>query len=366
VAVLGAVNAIACAPVIRHGPDRQDVPWPVYLGSAAHDVSAAEHLDALPRVRWRRHAGRDVRGAPAVGQNIVAVGTTERMVVLLGADSGYVIWDRRLAGTIRGGPLLTADRVYAASEEAPTGRVYALALNTGKVVWSRRAGDVAAPLALGGGTLYAATGSGEVLALDPDKGDVRWRRRLAGSFRAAPVPTPSGVVVATTADTLYLLDAASGDVRRKAPAPGAVLATPASAGDRVYVATDRGIVAAVDAATLDTVWTADVGSGVFGSPALARDTLFVLTREGRLVTIPVADPAARHAVELGIIAVAGPTPLADGVLAADVAGVIHCVDPVTGAERWRVKVTGPVEQPPVVRDGRLIVIADRGDVVAYQ
>ena len=365
-AVLGTVNAIACAPVIRHGPDRQNVPWPVYLGSAAHDASSAEGMDSLPRVVWRRHAGRAVRGAPAVGQNVVAVGTTERMVLLLGADSGQVLWDRRLAGTIRGGPLLTEDRVYAASEESPTGRVYALALRTGKVLWSVKAGDVAAPLALGGGTLYAASETGEVLALNAESGTVRWRRRLAGSFRAAPVPTPSGVFVATTDDTLYLLDAASGDVRRKSPAPGPVLATPASSGDRVYLATATGTVAAVVPATLDTAWTLKVGGGVFGSPALVRDTLFVLTRSGRLVTIPVGAPAAARSVELGIIAVAGPTPLARDVLAADVAGVIHCVDPVTGAERWRVRVTGPVEQPPLVRDGRLIVIADRGEVVAYR
>jgi len=366
VAVLGTVNAMACAPVIRHGPAEQNVLWPVYLGSPAHDMSATARMDSLPRLAWRRHAGREVRGAPAVGQNVVAIGTTERMVVLLGADSGQVLWDHRLSGTIHGGPLLSATRVYVATEESPQGRVYALALASGKTVWSVKAGDVAASLALKDGQLFAGTETGQVLAIDADSGTIRWRRRVSGSVRAAPVPTAAGVFVATTDDTLYLLDPATGDVRHRAAAPGPVLATPATDGNRIYLATVSGVIAALTPGTLDTAWTLDLGVGVYGSPALARDTLFVLTRTGRLVLVPVAAPAQARSVELGIIAVAGPTPLARDVLVADVAGTIRCVDVQSGAERWRVSVEGPVEQPPVVRDGRLIIIGDRGEVVAYQ
>lgn len=365
-AVLGAVNASACAPVIRHGPDHQSVLWPVYLGSPAHDVSAVARMDTAPKPGWHRSAGREIRGAPAVGQGVIAVSNTEKTVVLLGTDSGQVLWDRRLGGTLRGGPLLTTDRVYAATEESPAGRVYALEMRTGKVAWNVKTGGITASLTLAQGRLYAGTEAGIVLAIDADSGVVRWRRRLSGAVRAAPVFTPAGLFVVTTADSLYLLDVATGEVRRRGPAPGAVLATPASDSARVYLATASGMLAAVDPATLDTVWTRNLGGGVFGSPALARDTLYALTRSGRLVSVPLATPAAAHSVELGIIAVAGPTPLATGVLVADVAGVVRCVDPRTGTERWRVTVSGPVEQPALVRDGLLIVIADRGQVVTYR
>jgi len=366
VAVLGAVNASACAPVIRHGPDRQSVLWPVYLGSPAHDISAMARMDTAPKAGWHRSAGREIRGAPAVGQGVIAVGNTEKTVVLLGSDSGQVLWDRRLSGTLRGGPLLTADRVYAATEESPTGRVYALEMRTGKVAWSVKTGGITASLTLGKGRLYAGTESGFVIAIDADSGVVRWRRHLSGAVRAAPVLTTTGLFVVTTSDSLYLLDLATGDVRHRVPAPGPVLATPASDSARVYLATASGILAAIDPATLDTVWTRNLGAGVYGSPALARDTLYALTRNGRLVTVPLATPRTEHSVELGIIAVAGPTPLATGVLVADVAGVVRCVDPLTGTERWRVTVPGPVEQPPLVRDGLLVIIGDRGQVVTFK
>lgn len=367
-AVLWAVNASACAPVIRHGPATQAVVWPVYLGSPAHDASARDRMEGPPTLGWRMQAGREVRGAPAIGAGVLALGNTERMVLLVDADSGHVLWDRRVSGTVRGSPLLTNDRVYAATEESPQGRVYALALPTGKVLWNVKTGSVAASLALADGTVYAGTESGMVLALDAKDGNVRWRRALMGAILAAPVATAAGLVVTTTTDSIYLIDPGSGAVRRRMALPGAVLATPATDGTRLYLGTVTGILEAVDPATLDTVWSLNVGSGVYGAPALARDTLFALTRAGHLISVPLAAPAARHDVDLGIISVAGPTPLAsgDGVVVTDVTGGVRCVDPGTGADRWRVTASGPVEQPALVRNGRLFVVADRGQVAMYK
>ncbi len=364
--VLCTVNAIACAPVIRHGPESQPVTWPVYLGSPAHDIDAGEHLDAAPKPAWRANPGREIRGAAAAGRGVLAVGTTDRVVALLGTDSGQVLWDRRLAGTIRGGPLLTGNRVYVATEETPSGRVYALEMRTGKTVWDEKTGGVAAAMALTKDGLFAGSETGVLMALNPDTGGIRWRRRLSGSIQVAPVSTTAGLVVATTADSLYLVDPATGAILHRTPTAGAVLGTPATDGARVYFATVTGTLAGVDAATLDTLWTRDVGSGVYGAPAIARDTLFVLTRAGRLVRVPLGSPASAKSVELDLVSVAGPTPLADGVLVVDVGGVVRCIDAGTGAERWRVTVPGPVEQPPLVWGGRLILVAGRGEVVSYQ
>jgi outer membrane protein assembly factor BamB len=366
VTVLCTVNAIACAPVIRHGPESQPVTWPVYLGSPAHDIDATEHLDATPQPAWRANPGREIRGAAAAGKGVLAVGTTDRVVALLGTDSGQVLWDHRLAGTIRGGPLLTDNRVYVATEETPSGRVYALEMRTGKTVWDEKTGGIAAALTLTKDGLFAGSETGVLMALNPDTGGIRWRRRLSGSIQVAPVSTAAGLVVATTADSLYLVDPVTGTIVRRTQTPGAVLGTPATDGAHVYFATVTGTVASVEAATLDTVWTREVGSGVYGAPAIARDTLFVLTRAGRLVRVPLGSPVSAQSVELNLVSVAGPTPLANGVLVADVGGVVRCVDPATGAERWRVTVPGPLEQPPLVWGGRLILVAGRGEVVSYQ
>jgi eukaryotic-like serine/threonine-protein kinase len=365
VAALWAVNATACVPVVKPGPVRQELGWPAYLGNARHDAAAAETLNPDPRPLWHGAVGRAIRGGLAVGEAVLVAGTVDRLVVLIDRASGEVFWRQRVDGTIRGGPLLDEDRVYVATEAQPDGRVYALRLRDGKPIWRVHVGSVAAPLAFDGDALYAGTEGGTVLRLDPEGGRIVWRRKLAGSVRAGPVATPQGMAVATSADTLYLLDRATGEVRARRATPGTVLATPASDGAYLYFGTTAGRVVAIHLPDLALRWERAAGDAVYGAPALARDTLFVVARDGRLWRIPVTDPDAATSHALGIVATAGPTPTASGVLVGSVSGEVLLVDRA-GAILWRAQVTGPIEEPPLVRDRQLVVVAGRGDIHAYR
>jgi outer membrane protein assembly factor BamB len=272
--------------------------------------------------------------------------------------------------------LLDEDRLYIASESQPDGRVYGVRLRDGKVLWRTNAGSVAAPLAFDGDALYAGTEAGLVLRLETEHGSVEWRTALGsgrgagglggGAIRAGPVVTPYGLVVATTSDSLYLLDRASGTVRSRLRLPGSALATPATDGRRVYLATMSGRIVAVDLASWTVSWERSAGDAVYGAPALANDTLFVLARDGRLWIIPVDRPDAATSHSLDITATAGPTPLASGVLVGSVSGEVLLVDPASGEIRWRAQVAGPIEEPPLVRDRQVVVIAGRGNIHTYR
>ncbi|MGH7520864.1 MAG: PQQ-binding-like beta-propeller repeat protein [Gemmatimonadales bacterium] len=368
VAGLFSVNAItaACAPAVRVGPARQESSWTAYLGSQRHDQAARETLNPDPRPLWHVSMGRGVRGSPALAEAVIAVGTADRHIVLVDRTSGDVLWRSRLDGTVRSGPLLDEDRLYIASEAQPDGRVYAVRLRDGKVLWRARAGSVAAPLAFDGDALYAGTEEGLVSRINPETGSIEWRAPVAGAVRAGPIATPYGLVVATTSDSLYMLDRNTGTVRARLRIPGSALTTPASDGRRVYLATVNGRIVAVDLVSWTISWDRAAGDAVYGAPALVGDTLFVLARNGRLWLIPVDAPDAATSHALDIVSTAGPTPLASGVLVGSVSGEILLVDPATGAIRWRAQVVGPIEEPPLVQDRQVVVVAGRGNIHAYR
>ena len=360
-----AVNATACPPPTRSGPDRDPTPRTADADTASYPA-LAESLAPEPVVQWTRRAGRAVRGAPAVGRDVIVVGAVDRTVVLLERETGAVIWRTRVSGTIRAGPLLRGDRVYVATERTPSSHVYALNLRDGRPAWRQPTGGVSAPLALDGDALYAGTDQGTVLRLSAHAGTVGWQRRLGGSIRAAPVPTPRGVAIVTTADTLYLLDPSTGGVRAQRATPGVVLGTPATDGRSLYVATVRGVVQAVSLTGLEPAWEVTLPDAVFGAPVLVADTLVVLARDGTLALIPVAAPDARRTLSLGRPTIAGPTVTRAGILVGTVAGEVLCLDPATGAIRWQTRLAGPIESAPAVRDGQLVVVGGRGDVHVYR
>ena len=366
-AVFLAVNASACTPAPRLGPERQDPGWPYYLGNPHHDISALESLPAEPQHVWVAHTGRAVRGAPAIGPNIVAVTTTDRFIMLLDRADGKVIWQTHLGGTMNAGPLLRGDRLFAATEAAPDARAYAIRLSTGKAIWTVDVkGGVAAPLALDGGEILLGTEPGTVWALDAETGAVHWRNRLNGAVRAQPLVTAKGVLVFTTDDSMYLLRRDNGEILRRGPTPGTVLGTPALDSETAYLATTAGQVIALDVATLTARWMVPAGDVVYGPPALARDTLYVLPRNGILLVIPVTTPEAARRDSLLLAATAGPTPLAHGVLVAGVDGTLLLALPDRGSVAWRIHLPGPIEAPPLVRDGALFVVGGQGDVHLYR
>jgi hypothetical protein len=71
-------------------------------------------------------------------------------------------------------------------------------------------------------------------------------------------------------------------------------------------------------------------------------------------------------LRLDVVSVAGPTPVAAGVLVASVSGEVLLVDRAEGKILWRARLDGPIEQPPLVRDRQLVVVAGRGDIHTYR
>src|SRR2546425_10750628 len=310
VASLFSVNAMtaACAAVVTQGPARQESAWPAYLGNQRHDAGARETLNPDPRPLWHVTMGRGVRGSPALGETVVAVGTADRNLVLVDRSSGEILWRSHLDGSVRSGPLLDEDRLYVATESQPQGRVYAVRLRDGRQLWRTQTGSVTAPLAFDGEAIYAGTEAGIVLRLEPERGQTKWRTSVSGAVRAGPLITPRGLLVATTNDTLYLIDRESGKARARLRLPGAVLATPSTDGRLAYLTTTNGHVVAVDLRAWTVTWDRIAGDAVYGAPALVGDTLFVLSRDGRLWRIPVDAPDAATSHALDIVATAGPTP----------------------------------------------------------
>ncbi len=365
-AALWAVNAIACVPVTRFGPDRDPTGWRTYLGSPRHDASAAESLAAAPVRVWRTDAGRSVSGGAAIGDSVIAVGTADRTVVLLGRRTGHVLWRRRVPGTVAGGPLLDGDRVYVATQAAPDGRVLALRLRTGDPLWRAETGGVSAPLALTDSLVVAVTDAGLVRAYAAATGRAVWQRSIGRAARATPVPTALGLVVATIGDSLYLLETASGAVRGRLATPGTVLGTPATDGRRLYCATTTGRVLAVTLTGFTVAWDRSVGDAVYGAPALVGDTLYVMTISGTLWRTPVDAPDQARSVALGLPATAGPTPVAGSILIGGTSGEIVLVDAGTDSVRWRMHLRGPIQEPPLVRDRQLILVSGGGAVEVFQ
>jgi outer membrane protein assembly factor BamB len=364
-AACALVNACAaCAPGIRAAPAYQERGWREYLGSAARAASSGEALGGDPQPVWRTHVGRGIVGAPAMGEDVVAVALVDRQVALLDRHTGELFWRHRLGQHVGAGPLLADDRLVVATQD-DRGEVYALRLTDGRQLWSRAVGDVAAPLALAGDVVYAGTLAGDVVALQLSQGGRHWRTQVSGAVRAAPVVTEQGLVVATTTDSLFVLARTDGRIMRRRPVRGTVLAAPALAEGRLVIGTAGGRLEALDPATLAPHWTLDLDGAVLGHIAVRSGRVYALTAAGTLWIVGLADGGAPHRLRSGLVSRAGPTPTNGQVLLTGVTGELVLLDS-DGRRRWSTRLGAAVYEPALVEGRTIIAVSRRGEVVAFR
>jgi outer membrane protein assembly factor BamB len=288
----------------------------------------------------------------------------DRKVYAVDIGSGDVRWAARLSGMVVGGVLLAGETVYAATSR-PEGRVYALRRSSGKQIWRKSISPVGSPLALVQGVLVAQTQRGEVLAMDPATGRIRWRRRSGVARTAAMDAGPGGLLVATT-DSLLRLAVTDGKVIQRTASPGTIVSGWLPyAGGLVAGTTDSQVVS-IEPTTLGRNWAVRVDAPVLGSPAALGDTLFFASRIGTVYRIdPGPHPMARQIAALDWPVTTSVSVVNRTILLGGADGTIRALR-TDGSEVWRVRVWRPVEVGPVPLADGLVAIGGNGDLHRYR
>jgi outer membrane protein assembly factor BamB len=296
--------------------------------------------------------------------NTLYGGSIDRKVYAVNLVSGDVRWSSRLAGMIVGGVLVSGDTVFAASSR-PQGRIYALRRFSGKQIWRTSTPPIGAPLALVHGVLIAQTQRGEVLAIDPQRGKIRWRRRV-GVARTAAVPAGEGALLVATTDSLFRLGIGDGKVTHRVSSPGTIMSAWLAQGGALVAGTTDSQVVSIQPDDLRRNWSLRVDAPVLGSPAALGDTLYLASRTGTLYRIePGREPLLKTLVTLHW-AVTTPVTIAHRqILLGGADGTIRALR-TDGSEIWRVRVWRPVELGPVALGDGLIALGGNGDLHRFR
>jgi outer membrane protein assembly factor BamB len=251
----------------------------VYAGSAQHAVYA---LDAATGKQvWWRATPTTNNGQLVVADGVLVIADPDDGGVLgLDAATGKQLWSVPSGSTGAAGVLgLVADggRVFCgyAAKSDTTGGVTAFSAAAGTLLWTAEFGenlDINGGLAAAGGTVYAATGNGEVYAFDAASGARRWRvhgRNLKFGGNASPLVSDGVCYVCSAGQppVLYALRTGTGHELWQQPlAAGDDASWLASAGGVLFVgdgnSQNTGYLAARNAATGARLWQAPVAGGV--------------------------------------------------------------------------------------------------------
>jgi outer membrane protein assembly factor BamB len=161
------------------------------------------------------------------------------------------------------GPAVDDNLVFAASH---TGELLAVSLETGQHVWVKKLKlPLSAGPAAGDGMVVVGSSKGDVVALEAASGKELWRVRVNSELLSAPAISPSVVVLRSVDGHLHGLDSHTGkelwSVEQQVPRLSLRgTAIPVIAKDVAICGFDNGKVMAISLSTGDTVWDTALAS----------------------------------------------------------------------------------------------------------
>jgi len=230
-----------------------------------------------------------------------------------------------------------------------------------------------------GNTLFVGTGFGEVLALDPASGGIRWRQSLAAPVQSAPTLSAGRLIVVSRDDMAYGLDPQSGATLWQVQGiggPGLLGgASPASNGKLAILPFSSGELQGVLARNGLEVWSTAVTGGrrgiarnsitdISGAPVLdGAAAVYASNQSGRTVRLDTDTGERAWTIPEGSY---GPAwPVGGSIFLLSDAGALVRADAATGELLWQVQLPELYPNPGWFGRGKpYMAVAYYGPVLA--
>jgi len=388
---------LAGTPVQLPAP-RRNASWAQQGGDATHYLGHLALDDELER-RWSADLGTGngttsrIISPPVVDNGRLFAADARALVQAFDLETGDQLWRRRfeLASDRRLGAGLatTGGGVFVATAR---GEIAALDAASGEIIWATALeAPVRAAPTLAGRFVIVLTADNQTFALDAVSGTVLWTHQgfseqsalLGGPSPAATggltvVPYSSGEVFGLVLETgaAVWLDAVQRP--RRTAAVGTIADIQASPvlepGGRVIVAGHGGEIAAIATENGTRLWDQRLAASEM--PWVAGQEIFAVSTRGELVNLDLETGGIRWATELprfrdpedvesARIYHTGPVLAGGRVLVVGSLGELWSVEPSTGELLGSNDIPDGITLPPVVADGRLILVDDGGTVHVY-
>jgi outer membrane protein assembly factor BamB len=195
--------------------------------------------------------------SPAAKDNVVIVPYSSGEVYALRTENGYPLWSESLASYrrvdsvsalphVRARPAIDGDTAYVVSH---SGRMAAMDIRTGQVIWGRDIGGIQSP-AVCGNVVYVVTSQNQLVALSKENGAIVWSTELPQHKNAekksgkivwaGPLLANSDLILTGSNGALLTVSAQSGEILAEKRLPGPAFVSPIAADQTLFVLTEKG------------------------------------------------------------------------------------------------------------------------------
>ena len=308
----------------------------------------------------------------AIENDHLYVGTQDRDIRALNAETGETVWGFNLRGEVEsdravyGTPAISDGVAYVGGYD---GTLYALNLANGNDVWDATIGDgspIVGGLAVGGGLVFVGSSDGTLYAYDAADGIYQWKYETGNSIWATPAVANDRVFFGSMDQKVYALDL-DGQKLWDFHTGGAVTARPLVQDGRVYIGSFSSDFFALDAETGNVIWKFPDASNWYWSRAVTNgDTLFVGSTDGNLYALDAATGALHWVYPTEGSIVGSPALVGDRVAVGSTDGRVRLVTQSDGLDETQCNIGAAIKAPLTAHGDFLFFRADDRSIRALE
>jgi outer membrane protein assembly factor BamB len=352
------------------------VNWPFY----AFDRARTRYLPAKgikpPFKRLWKYGGRPLLEFPPiyVKGTLYAIDNNGHAFAL-DADSGKVLWKRRVAQLNASAPAYAHHRVFVAN--LVPGQVLALNAKSGHTEWKKELGSrtESSPIVIGNKVVFGDE-AGTLYAVDRRNGHTKWSAQLSGAIKAAPAYHHGILFVGDYGGTMSAINSHNGNIKWQSGSQGvafggtgAFYSTPAVAFGRVYSGNNDSRVYSFQEDNGSLAWSHSTGGYVYSSPTVANTpntppTVYIGSYDGNLYAIDAKSGETRWSQPTGGRVIGSPGAVGQIVYVAEFDDTTTTGFAMkSGRKVWEYG-TGAYQS--VVSDGRRLYLTGYSSITALQ
>ncbi len=315
------------------------------LAFAAPSDRAADHSD------WPQF-----RGNPA----LTGVAATSLPDVL------QLKWTYEFGDGVESSAAIVDGVVYAASQ---SGELVALDLADGAVRWKYREAESigeSSP-AVADGVVYIGDLAGVVHAVEAATGKALWTYQTGSEIKASPTVIEDRILIGSYDEHLYALSARDGSLLWKARSEGPVHSTAAILDGIAYVSGCDEVFRAFRISDGEQVFMIHASAYTGASPALSGEMAFFGTFNNEVLGVNLRSQSIdwRYAHPQRSFPFYASAALTEGrVVVGGRDRLVHCLDASTGKALWTFATRARVESSPAVAGGRVYAGSNDGRLYA--
>lgn len=349
-------------------------------GGEDQETSTEDDPPDLGSDYWSFETGGPVYSSPTVVDGTLYVGSHDRNLYALNAETGEERWRFRTGPNpnvksafgmkgygIRSSPQVVGGTVYVGSNDY---NVYAVDAETGEEQWRLETDSyVYSSPTVVDDIVYVGSRGGGMYALDAATGESVWEAEV-GTSGTAPLVVDGKVFMGsyTLDKTVSCFDAATGEALWRRGEGLETCSSPTYHRGLVLNGSLDEYVYALDPDTGETVWKTNIDGPQNNASFTAKDgTLYASRYRGGLVALDVETGDVLWEAETFSAGNQAPTTVGDAVVAVNQASGITVVDAATGDVRWGTSVYDgggyDMVSSPLVVDGVLFLGTDKDNTL---